>query len=186
MALQGLTEMGKVKAGQSVLMNGAGGGVGTFVIQMARSLGSKVTAVDSAGKLDFLSELGADAVIDYAKDDFTLVGDQYDIIIDVVANRPIAHYKRALSANGKLIIIGGEMSILFGTLLERLWRSSTDGRQYGILPYRANNGLDRMVELFESNKARPVIDRVFPLADTSAAFKYFSENNFKGKVVISN
>jgi len=185
MALQGLVDMGKVKKGQKVLMNGAGGGVGTFVIQIARSVGADVAAVDSGDKLDFLQALGANRVIDYTKEDFTRNGVQYDLIIDVVASRSLYDYKRALNNTGQLIIIGGKMSILFGTLLQRTWMSSKDGRQFGMLPYRVNDGLDRMVELFETRQARPVVDRTFTLEKTSEAFEYFASGKFKGKVVIT-
>ena len=185
MALQGLINKGKVKTGQKVLMNGAGGGVGTFVIQIAKSLGAEITAVDCARKLPFLRELGADHTVDFEKDDFTRLGNQYDIIIDVVANRSMRDYQRALNEKGALIIIGGEMSILFGTFLSRALVSSENGRKFGMLAYRANDGLDRMVKLFESKQAVPIIDSCFPLKDAAAAFAHFASGNFKGKVMIS-
>jgi NADPH:quinone reductase-like Zn-dependent oxidoreductase len=184
MALQGVFDKGNLKQGQKILMNGAGGGVGTFVIQMAKSLGAEITAVDSANKLEFLRSLGADHTIDYHKEDFTNSGKQYDIIIDVVAKRSAFDYKRALTPTGALIIIGGDMSVLFGTMLLRSWLSSKGGRQLGMLAYKPNYGLDRMIRLFEDGTVLPVIDSVYAFKDVPEAFRHFSNGGFKGKVVI--
>jgi NADPH:quinone reductase-like Zn-dependent oxidoreductase len=183
MALQGL-DQGRAMKGKHLLMNGAGGGVGTFAIQMARAIGMEVTAVDSVDKLDALKSVGAHHVIDYRAQDFTNAGVQYDLIIDVIATRPAGHYERALAANGSLVIIGGDLSLLFGTTVQRWFRSSRSGKQLGILPYRANDGLDRMIDHMESGRIKPVIDSTFKLEKTAAAFRRFAGNEFVGKVMI--
>jgi NADPH:quinone reductase-like Zn-dependent oxidoreductase len=107
LALQGLRDKGQVQAGQKVLINGAGGGVGTFALQIAKSFGAEVTCVDSANKLDMLRSSGAGHVIDYKKEDFTWNGQHYDLILDVMGYHSIFDYKRALSPRGKYVMVGG-------------------------------------------------------------------------------
>jgi NADPH:quinone reductase-like Zn-dependent oxidoreductase len=183
MALQSLRDKGHLKAGQKVLINGAAGGVGMFAVQIAKSMGAEVTGVDSALKLEKLLALGADYVIDYTREDFTRNGKGYDIIIDVVSNRSISEYKRSLNTGGIFIMIGGTMHSIFQVMF--LSKILSDGdKKLTMLPYRANKGLDVMIELFESGKAVPIIDKVFPLAETSEAFRYYASGQFKGKVVI--
>src|SRR5207245_4374296 len=109
-ALQGSRDKGQVKPGQMVLINGAGGGAGTFAVQLAKLYGAEVTGVDNAGKLDFMSSLGADHVIDYTREDFTKNGKQYDLILDVVAHRSVFTYKRALKTNGRYFFVGGSVA----------------------------------------------------------------------------
>jgi NADPH:quinone reductase-like Zn-dependent oxidoreductase len=184
MALQGLEKSGATR-GTKLLMNGAGGGVGTFAIQIAKTLGVEVTAVDSEAKLSALQGLGADHVINYQQEDFSRSGIPYDVIIDVVAGRSVFSYSRALSRYGQLIIIGGNMSVLFGTLVLGRMLSNKNGRQLGMLAYRANNGLDKLTALFSQGKLTPVIDSVFPLDKTADAFRHFAGGAFVGKVIIS-
>ena len=116
-ALQGIQDKGKVQPGQKVLINGAGGGTGTFAIQLAKLAGAEVTGVDNTEKLDFMRSLGADHVIDYTKQDFTKNGQQYDLILDVIASRLIFAYQRALKPNGNYFMAGGSVATIFQMLL---------------------------------------------------------------------
>jgi NADPH:quinone reductase-like Zn-dependent oxidoreductase len=183
MAMQSMKQ-GRAGKGSKVLMNGAGGGVGTYVIQLARSLGAEVTAVDSASKLDALGRLGADHVIDCEKEDFTASGIPYDIIIDVVASRPTHHYERVLSPNGSLVIVGGTMGVLFGSIIQRWLRSSRNGRHLGMMPYRVNDGLVTLASLCVEGTIKPVIDSIYPMAAAREAFERFASGAFIGKIII--
>jgi NADPH:quinone reductase-like Zn-dependent oxidoreductase len=112
LALQGLRKGGRIRRGRRVLINGAGGGVGTFAVQIAKALGAEVTGVDSTAKLEMLRSLGADHVIDYTREDFTRNGKRYDLILDVVAVRSIVNYRRALRRNGTYVMVGGSTTTL--------------------------------------------------------------------------
>jgi len=184
MALQSLNQS-HIKEGQSLLMNGAGGGVGTFAIQLGRMMGLEITAVDVGPKLEALRQLGAHHTVDYNQTDFTRQGIKYDMIIDVVASRTAFSYRRALSKNGRLTIVGGNMSVVLGTLFTGAILSRKQGRKLGILAYRANDGLDSLSELFQQGQLTPVIDSVFSLEQTPEAFRHFAAGLFFGKVVIS-
>ena len=185
LALQGLCDKREIKPGQSVLINGAGGGVGTFAIQMAKSYGAEVTGVDSTGKLDIMSSLGADHVIDYTQEDFTKSGNCYDLILDVKTDRSIFDYRCVLSSNGIYVTVGGRSArilqlVLLGSLL-----SMTGSKKMALIMHKPNKDLNILNELFESGKVKPVIDRCFPLSETVEAFQYFGEGHFKGKIVIT-
>ena len=184
MALQSIRDKGEVQAGQKVLINGAGGGVGTLALQIAKNFGAEVTCVDSFQKHEMLRALGADHVIDYLREDFTRNGKRYELIIDVVSNRSLYDYTRSLSERGVFLMIGGTMSAILQAMLLGRWISEKEGKRYGILAYEANNDLDFFNRLFESGKVVPVIDRCFSLKDTSEAFRYYSSGNVQGKIVI--
>ena len=184
LALQGLCGKREIKPGQSILINGAGGGVGTFAIQMAKSLGAEVTGVDNTGKLDMMSALGADHVIDYTQEDFTKNGKCYDLILDVKTDRSIFDYRRALSANGIYVTVGGKTARILQLLFLGSLISMTGSKKLTLVMHKPNKDLNILIELFESGKVKPVIDRCFPLSKTAEAFKYFGEGHFKGKVVI--
>jgi NADPH:quinone reductase-like Zn-dependent oxidoreductase len=186
LALQGLRYKGTIEAGQKVLINGAGGGVGTLALQYAKLCGAEVTCVDKEEKSEMLRSLGADHFIDYTKEDYTRNGQQYDRILDVIAHRTVADYKRALKPGGVFAMIGGSMGglllklMLLGPLL------STGKKKLGIMGYRpTRKDLDELTALFEAGKVIPVIDKVYTLAETAEAFRYFGTGNVKGKVVIS-
>lgn len=187
LALQGIRDCGKLQKGQHILFNGAGGGVGTLGVQIAKMLGAEITVVDSAEKLDMLKKLGANHVIDYRKEDYTNNGKTYDMIVDVVANRPISDYKRALATGGRFVMIGGSTSTILKMMITSPFTSkgtkSTDKR-LTLMGYKPNRGLDDMSMFFQEGKVIPVIDKVFPLAETAEAFRYFSGGSFRGKVVI--
>src|SRR3990170_1528200 len=116
-ALQGIRDKGQVQPGQKVLINGAGGGAGTFAVQLAKLYGAEVTGVDNTGKLDFMRSLGADHVIDYTREDFSKNGQRYDFILDLVAVRSVYDYRRALAPNGKAYLVGGSVGTFFQVLL---------------------------------------------------------------------
>ena len=184
-ALQGIRDKGQIKSGQKVLINGAGGGAGMFALQLAKLYGAEVTGVDNTGKLDFMRSLGADRVIDYTQEDFTKNGQQYDLILDVVANRSIFAYKRALSPKGSYFAVGGSVSRLFQILLLGPWIRRTTGKKIRILAVKPSlDDLVQVTELCEARKIVLVIDRRFSLSDVPKALRYLGEGHVKGKVVI--
>ena len=132
-ALQGIREKGHVQPGQHVLINGAGGGAGSFAVQLAKFDGAEVTGVDNTGKLDFMRSLGADHVIDYTREDFTKNGQQYDLILDLVAHRSVFAYQRALKPNGSYFMVGGSVATLFQILLLGPWMRRTTGKNIRVL-----------------------------------------------------
>jgi NADPH:quinone reductase-like Zn-dependent oxidoreductase len=185
LALQGLCDKREIEAGQKILINGAGGGVGTFAIQMAKSFGADVTGVDSTVKLDMMRSLGADHVIDYTKEDFTKNGKCYDLILDVKTDRSIFDYRRALSFNGIYVTVGGRSARILQLVFLGSLISMTGSKKLTLIMHKPNKDLNILNKLFESGKVKPVIDRCFPLSETAEAFHYFGEGHFKGKVVIT-
>ena len=186
-ALQNLLAKRLIQPGQRVLINGAGGGVGTFAVQIAKHFGAEVTGVDSAGKLDMLRSIGADHVIDYTREDFTRNGQLYDLILDVVVHRSISDYMRALSPEGICIMVGGSMTRIFFNLLLGLFISMTSKKRIGLGMWEPNKkgDLALLAELFEAGKVKPVIDRRYPLREVPEALRYLEEGHAKGKVVIT-
>jgi len=185
-ALQGIRDKGQVQPGQQVLINGAGGGAGTFAVQLAKLYGAEVTGVDNTGKLDFMRSLGADHVIDYSREDFTKNGKQYDLILDLIAHRSVFAYKRALRPNGSYFFVGGSVATMFQTLLLGPLVGRTAGKKIRILAVQPN--LEDMVyitELYEAGKVVPVIDRRYPLSEVAEALRYLGEGHAGGKVVIT-
>src|SRR6266704_4438532 len=185
--LQGLRDKGQVQPGQKVLINGAGGGMGTFAVQIAKLFGAEVTGVDSTRKLDMLRSIGADHVIDYTQEDFTKSGQRYDLILDVVASQSIFDYKRALSPKGIYVMVGGSLAaILQGFLLGPLI-SRTGSKKMGSVMWKPNNQEDLAIleELFAAGKVAPIIDRRYPLSEVPEALRYLEEGHAKGKVVIT-
>jgi len=185
LALQGLCDKSEIKPGQRILINGAGGGVGTFAIQMAKSFGAEVTGVDSAGKLDTMRSLGADHVIDYTQEDFTKNGKCYDLILDVKTDRSIFDYRRALSSNGIYVTVGGRSARILQLVFLGPLISMTGSKKLTLIMHKPNKDLNILNELIESGRVKPVIDRCFPLSATAEAFKYFGEGHFTGKIVIT-
>lgn len=186
LALQGLRDKGKIQKGQKVLINGAGGGVGTFAVQIAKWYGAEVTGVDSTGKLDMLSSLGADNVIDHTQEDFTKKGRLFDLVLDVVTYRSIFDYRRVLGPNGIYVMLGGgSWSRVYQTVLLGPIISLTGSRKMRLLILKPNKDLAVMKQLFETGKVKPVIDKCYPLNEVSEAFRYFGKGQAKGKVVIT-
>jgi NADPH:quinone reductase-like Zn-dependent oxidoreductase len=185
-ALQGIRDRGQVQPGEKVLINGAGGGAGTFAVQLAKMYGAEVTGVDNYGKLDFMRSLGADHVIDYTREDFTKNGKQYDLILDIVAHRSVFAYKRALRPNGSYFLAGGSLATILQILFLGPWIRRTTGKKIRVLAVRPNiEDLDFMKELIEAGKVTPVIDRTYPLSEVPEAMGYVGEGHAQGKVVIS-
>ena len=185
LALQGLRYKREIQPGQRVLINGAGGGVGTFAVQIAKSCGAEVTGVDSTKKLDLLRSLGTDHVIDYTQEDFTKNQQRYDRIIDVAGYHSIFDYKRALSPKGIYVMVGGSSALANQLLFLGPWLTIATSRKMGLLLHKANKGLEFMTELFESGKVAPVIDSRYPLNKVAEALLYFGEGQVQGKVIIT-
>jgi NADPH:quinone reductase-like Zn-dependent oxidoreductase len=181
-ALQGLRDKGQIQHGQKVLINGASGGVGTFAVQIAKSFGAEVIGVCSARNLDMVRSIGADHVIDYTQEDFTQNEQRYDLILDVVANRSILDYIRALNPQGNYVAVAFKPSALFlGPLI-----SMTGSKKVSQLSHKPNvKDLIFMKELIEAGKVVPVIDRRYPLSEVAEAVRYYGEGHPSGKVVIT-
>jgi len=185
LAVQGLIDKGKIHAGQKLLINGAGGGVGTFGVQIAKLYGIEVTGVDSTGKLDMLRSLGFDHVIDYTREDFTKNGQQYDLILDAKTNRSMFDYARALSPHGVYVTVGGSTGRLFQSLLVGPWISMVNKKHIRLVALKTNKDLIYMNQLFEAGKVKPVIDGPYKLENFHEAFRIFDKAEHKGKVVIT-
>ena len=168
-ALQALRDKGKVQPGQKVLINGASGGVGTFAVQIAKSLGADVTGVCSTRNVDLVKSLGADHVIDYTKEDFTKGAERYDVMLDNVGNRSLSECRGVLTPNGKYVLIGGgganEQGFLRRLLGKALWAmvfSKFVNQQMGMMMADANGkDLTILAEMMQSGKLKPVIDRTY-------------------------
>lgn len=186
LALQGLVDKGKIRAEHKVLINGAGGGAGTFAVQIAKCIGANVTAVDSAIKLDKLVLLGADQVIDYDQQDFTQNGQQWDLILDMAAYHPFFDYPKSLNPGGIYIMVGGSMGLVVKLLLFGPLFSMFSRKKMSLLLHQANNkDLNFMKQLFEDGKIVAIIDRCFSLSETAEAMRYFGSGKAIGKVIIT-
>lgn len=185
LAWQGLIDRGEFKPGQNILINGAGGGVGTLALQMAKHHGATVTVVDSAAKLDMLRALGADHVIDYAREDFTKSARRYDLILDTKTTRSPWSYAPVLERGGIYATVGGAIprllqALVLGPLIKR-----TSGKHIRIVALKANKDLAALSNLFEAGKLKPVIDGPYKLADLAQAMRLFGAAGHKGKIVIA-
>jgi len=181
-ALQGLRDEGQIQPGQRVLINGASGGNGTFAVQIAKSFGAEVTGVCSTASLDMVRSIGADHVIDYTQEDFTQNEQRYDLILDIVANRSVSDYVRALSPKGVYVAVAFNASALFlGPWISR--RGSKKVSQYS--HELSVKDLVFMKELLEAGKVVPVIDRRYPLSEVAEALRYYGEGHARGKVVVT-
>lgn len=186
LAIQGLRYKKPLQAGQQLLINGAGGGAGPIALQYAKSIGAKVTCVDKEEKFDLLRSHGADELIDYRKTDYTKSGIQYDYILDVIAHKKTADYKRALKPGGVFAMVGGSMGgLLFQMMFIQPFLSKFRSKQLGIMGYQVNReGLEELCSLFKEGKINPVIDKVFSLKNTAEAFQYYEQGLFSGKIII--
>jgi len=194
LAVQAVRDEGRIQPGQKVLINGAGGAVGTFAVQLAKTYGAHVTGVDAPGKLDMLQSIGADRVIDYTHEDFTQSGERYDLILDIAGTHPWSASRRALTPEGTYVLIGHDQ---YGGSGHR-WFGSL-GRFFKLMvispfvshlhPFRgAKDPGDRLVvvkDLIEAGKITPVIDRTFPLSEVPEAIRYLESGQARGKVVIT-
>lgn len=185
LALQGLSDLVNMQPGKKVLINGAGGGVGTFAVQIAKSLGAEVTAVDHTEKLHMIYSLGANRTIDYTRRDFTKVGDKYDFILDVLTDRSAAAYAGALCSGGAYVSIGGSLGAISQVLIFGLWYKTVERKKMWMLTYRPNKGLADLKVLIENKKITPIIDSIFGLQDIPSALEYFKQGTHQGKIIIS-
>ena len=194
LAVQGVRDEGRVRTGQQVLINGAGGAVGTFAVQLAKAFGARVTGVDAAEKLDVLRSIGADRVVDYEQEDFTRSGERYDVILDIAGNHPWPDIRRAISPEGTYVLIGHDQygaagHRWFGSLgrFAKLLVASPFVRQ--LHPFRgAKDPGDRLVlmkDLIERGKVMPVIDRTFSLSEVPDAIRYLESGHARGKIVVT-
>ncbi|HUB28798.1 MAG TPA: NAD(P)-dependent alcohol dehydrogenase [Terracidiphilus sp.] len=190
-ALQGLRDRGKIQPGQRILINGASGGVGTFAVQLGKIFGAHVTAVCSAGNADLVRSLGADAVIDYARQDFTLGRERYDLIFDLAGNHSFAAYRRILTAHGICVgagVLAGPKSLLvmFAGLLGKLVRSRFSSRKFTFFMAKVNpKDLSLVGELLAGGQLRPVIDRRYSLAEVPEAMRCQGTWHARGKLVVN-
>ena len=184
-ALQALRDIGKVQAGQKVLIFGASGGIGTFAVQIAKYFGAALTGVCGTSNLELVRSLGADHVIDYTKEDFTKSGRLYDIILATAGYRPIFDYKRALKKNGIYVVTGGYMTQIFQGMLLGPLISIFGNKKFCSMTVKPNKDLDFMKELIESGKVKPVIDKVYSLSETENALNYYGKGHSKGKIIIT-
>jgi NADPH:quinone reductase-like Zn-dependent oxidoreductase len=185
LAVQGLLDVGRLRQGQKVLVNGAGGGVGTFAIQIARLYDAETIGVDSAAKLGMLRSLGYDHVLDYAQQDFTKTGQQYDLILDVKTNRSVFAYVRALAPGGAYVTVGGSLARLAQVALLGPLVAMVHKKRVRVVGLKANKDLGYMTELVETGKVRPVVDGRYTLDQAAEAMRYFGEGRHQGKVVLT-
>jgi NADPH:quinone reductase-like Zn-dependent oxidoreductase len=186
LAVQGLFASGPLKAGQTVLINGAGGGVGTIGVQIAKSLGAEVTGVDSAAKLEMMRSVGFDHVIDYRQEDFTRNGLRYDLIIDTRTNRWPLEYLRSLNPGGTYATVGGaEMKHLFAILIVGWAIRLATGRKLRLVGLKPNKDLPYLNERFAAGHLVPVLDGPYTLSQGPDALRHFGAGNHQGKVIIT-
>jgi NADPH:quinone reductase-like Zn-dependent oxidoreductase len=189
-ALQALRDRANLQPGQRILVNGASGGIGTFAVQIAKSLGADVTAVTSTGNVDLVRSIGADVVIDYTREDFTRNGQHYDVVLDNVSNHSLSDLRRALTTDGMLIPNGGRF--------DKRWLASGGRIVKGVLMFRfgtqtlgnflmstKHDDLVALKDLIEAGNVMPVMDRAFPLSATAEAIDHVGRGHARGKVVVT-
>jgi NADPH:quinone reductase-like Zn-dependent oxidoreductase len=188
-ALQALRDKGKIQPGQTVLINGASGGVGTFAVQIAKSYGAKVTGVCSTRNLAMVRALGADRVIDYTQEDFTKESQRYDLILDIVGTHALSDYRRVLNPHGSLIIAGSLdkghwLGPLTGTIDAWIYAHFVSQKPVFLFAHMNPEDLDVLRELMQAGKITPVIDRQYSLSEVPEAIRYLEQGHARGKVVI--
>ncbi|MDH5603323.1 MAG: NAD(P)-dependent alcohol dehydrogenase [Cyclobacteriaceae bacterium] len=185
-ALQGLRDLGKIRSGQKVLINGASGGVGSFAVQLAKLYDTEVTAICSTGKADMVRSLGADHVIDYTREDFARNEKQYDLIFAANGDRPVSVYKKSLTPEGRYICAGGSMRQLFQAMLLGPWVTIGTRKKTGVVSARMNReDLLYLGGLVASGKLEPMIDRQYKLEEAREAIRYLDEGHVLGKVILT-
>ncbi|HVH51648.1 MAG TPA: NAD(P)-dependent alcohol dehydrogenase [Gaiellaceae bacterium] len=181
-ALQAVRDKGRVQAGQKVLVNGAAGGVGTFAVQIAKAYGADVTGVCSTRNVELVRSIGADRVVDYIVVDYTREGERYDVIVDCIGNHRLSASRRALTADGALVMVGGPLRRIPAALVLAPFVK----QRMGFFMAKINrDDLSALAELMESGKVTPVIDRTYSLSDAPDAIAYLEEGHARGKVVIT-
>ena len=185
LALQALRDLGKIKEGHKVLINGGGGGVGTIGLQIAKLYNCEVTGVDSQEKLAMMTSLGFDHVLDYRKVNFTKAGERYDLILDCRSNKASLSYLKALNPTGRYVSIGGKPFNLIGLLLWGKLVPLFSSKRLKILALKSNIGLDYINDLLAQQKIRCQIDGPYPLDDAGRLIQYFGDSKHKGKIVMT-
>jgi len=189
-ALHAVRDQGKVQPGQTVLVIGASGGVGTFAVQLAKTFGADVTGVASTAKVDLVRSIGADHVIDYTRDDVADGPQRYDVILDIGGNRSLSHLRRALTRQGTLVLVGGESGDRWtGGMGRQVLAVATSAFSRQNMRMFINKersaDLQYLTELIDAGKVTPIIDRTYPLRQTPEAILYLEEGHSRGKIVIT-
>jgi len=189
-AQRGLVDVGKLQAGQKVLITGASGGVGSYAVQLAKALGAEVTAVSSAGKADLVRSLGADHIVDYTREDFADGSHRYDLILDIAGNPSLARLRRALTPHGAAVILGGEQGGRvtggFGRTLRAPLLSPFVGQRLTMVTANENGrDLERLTAFIEAGQVTPHVDRAYPLDQVPEAMARLVAGDVRGKVAIS-
>jgi NADPH:quinone reductase-like Zn-dependent oxidoreductase len=189
-ALQGLRDKGRIQPGQSVLINGAAGGVGTFAVQIAKVFGAQVTGVCSTRNVDMVRSIGADRVIDYTQEDVTKSGQRYDLLLDCVGNHSLSACRRILNREGRLVMVGAPKDIsltgILASVLGALVLSPFLRQKMSFLIAKVNQeDLTVLSNLMAAGKIKPVIDRRYRLSEAADAFRYMEEGHARGKVLIT-
>jgi NADPH:quinone reductase-like Zn-dependent oxidoreductase len=189
-ALQAVRDQGKVRPGQRVLVIGAGGGVGTFAVQLATAFGAQVTGVCSTTKVELVRSIGADRVIDYTREDCAGGRDHYDVILDIAGNRSLSHLQRALACRGTLVIVGGEGGGRWLGGIDRQLRAHVLSpfvrQKLGTwISTERQEDLAALHDLLKAGKLMPVVDRTFPLSEVPEAIRYLRDGRAHGKIVIT-
>ena len=189
-ALRGIRDVGEVRAGNRVLVNGAAGGVGTYAVQIAAALGAEVTGVCSTRNVELVRSIGAAHVVDYTKDDFTDARAPYDVILDNVGNQPLSRLRRALTPKGTLVLnAGGSPGRVIGavgSMLRAVAVNAVVGQRLRPLPTKQDRDeLLTLTGLIENGKLTPILDRTYPLADTAEGLRSVEQGHTRGKIVIT-
>ncbi len=189
-ALNGLRDVGRLQPGQTVLVIGAAGGVGTFAVQLAKAFGAVATGVCSTTKADLVRALGADEVIDYTREDFTDGARRFDVILDTAGRRPVSQLCRALTAHGTLVIVGGEggdrwLGGFQRQMFAPLQSLFAGHKALGLMFKERQEDLVTLKELIEAGKLTPVIDKTYPLSEAAEAIRYLERGHARGKVALT-
>ena len=188
-ALQGLRDKGKLQPGQTVLINGASGGVGTFAVQIAKALGATVTGVCSTRNVELVKSIGADHVIDYTKENFTTATQRYDLVLDMVGNHSLSDMRRVLKPTGSYVMVGGPagkwidpLPRAFNAMLQSRF---VDQDMSFFMAELTKKDLMFLRDLLASGKVTPVIDRTYPLSEAAEAIRYLEAGRARGKVIVT-
>ena len=182
-ALQGIRDVGHLKAGQRILINGAAGGVGTFAVQIAKSIGALVTGVCSTRNVEQTQALGADRVIDYTREDFVTDEQDYDLLLDNVGNRPLPAMKRVLTPRGKCVMIGAPKTM--GTVLARILEGMLRPRFKFFVAKLKKEDLEFLCSLIQTGQMTPAIDKCYPFSQAASAIAYVESGHARAKVIIN-
>ena len=189
-ALHAVRDVGKVQPGQTVLVIGAAGGVGTYAVQIAKAAGAKVTGVCSTAKLDLVRSIGADHVVDYTRDDIVDLGERYDVVIDIAGNRALRRLRRVLAEKGTLVIVGGEgggrwIGGIQRNLWASLWSPFIGQRMRAFISREGREDMEVLAAMITAGTVTPVVERTFPLADAAEAIRHLEAGHVRGKVVVT-